>query len=78
MLLRLERAGGKVRALCSREGREWLTLGSTDFPIGPSQIGVFAVGQIDRSVYPGEHPDGGAIRIEILRLCEGPSTSPNS
>ena len=69
IVLRLERAGARVRALCSADGEQWFAVGETDFPgEGPVQVGVHAIGAIDRTVYPGAHPDGTAIVFEGLRV----------
>jgi hypothetical protein len=34
----------------------------------PVQVGLHAVGNIDRTVYHGAYPDGTAIRFESFRL----------
>jgi hypothetical protein len=34
----------------------------------PFQVGVHAIGHIDRTVYPGAYPDGTAIRFESFQL----------
>ena len=71
--LRLERIGARVRALCSADGTQWFTLGDVDFPVAdPIQVGVFAVGDIDRLIYQAAHPEGTAIRFtSILSLPLG-------
>lgn len=62
--LRLERSGVWVRALCSADGNAWFTVGQVEFPATePLQIGLYAVGDIDRWFYPGAYPDGTAIRF---------------
>ncbi len=62
--LRLERVAGQVRALCSADGDSWLTVGAIDFALpDPVQIGIHAIGYIDRSVYPGAYAEGTAIRF---------------
>jgi tetratricopeptide (TPR) repeat protein len=67
--LRLERVQERVRALCSIDGVHWFTVGSLGFPIAdPVQLGVVAIGSIDRTVYCGAHPDGTAIRFESFDL----------
>lgn len=69
VVLRLERCGGSVRALCSTDGRCWFTVGRVEFPgEDPLEVGVYAVGAIDRWIYPGAHPQGTAIRFESLEL----------
>lgn len=60
--LRLERSGSQVRALCSINGEQWFGLGRAAFPVSdPVQVGIHAVGWIDRIIYPGAHSDGTAI-----------------
>jgi hypothetical protein len=36
----------------------------------PLQVGLHAIGDIDRSVYHGAYPDGTAIRFESFQLWE--------
>ena len=65
--LRLERAGSRVRALCSADGSEWFSAGEAEFPVeGPLEVGLFATGTIDRTIYHGAFPDGTAIRFEAF------------
>ena len=53
-----------MRALCSADGDSWLTVGAIDFALpDPVQIGIHAIGYIDRSVYPGAYAEGTAIRF---------------
>jgi hypothetical protein len=69
VFLRLERAEARVRAFCSLDGQSWYTAGAGEFPSdAPLQVGVYAIGQIDRLVYPGAFPDGTAIRFERFDL----------
>ena len=69
--LRLERAGSRVRSLCSAEGEVWFTAGESEFPVeGPLEVGVHAIGDIDRIVYPGAFPNGTAIRFDEFRLSQ--------
>ena len=69
--LRLERKNGLVRALCSTDGGTWYTLGQTEFPVSdPIEIGLFAVGRIERYLYPGAFPEGSAIRFDEFRLYQ--------
>jgi predicted ATPase len=69
--LRLERQGSLVRALCSADGASWLTAGSAEFPVeDPVEVGVHAIGLIDRTIYPGTYPDGTAIRFESFAVWE--------
>jgi hypothetical protein len=53
------------------DGEIWFTAGTVTFPAAdPVQVGVHAIGQIDRSVYHGAYPDGTAVRFESFRLWE--------
>jgi tetratricopeptide (TPR) repeat protein len=67
--LRLERVSDRVNALCSADGVAWFTAGHVAFPMqGPLQVGLHAIGSIDRTVYPGAYPDGTAIRFASFTL----------
>jgi class 3 adenylate cyclase/tetratricopeptide (TPR) repeat protein len=69
VFLRLERRDGHVRALCSADGAHWLTVGQVDFAAAdPLEVGLHAIGTIDRSIYLGAHREGTAIRFESFRL----------
>ncbi len=69
--LRLERWHDQVRALASADGTEWHSFGQISFPVSdPVEIGIHAVGWIDRTVYPGDYRQGTAIRFESFRLKE--------
>jgi tetratricopeptide (TPR) repeat protein len=60
--LRLERRGSRVRALCSADGHAWFTAGEVAFPWREGeQVGVHAIGMIDRTIFPGAFPAGTAI-----------------
>jgi tetratricopeptide (TPR) repeat protein len=65
VMLRLERRRDQVRALCSADGRQWHSVGQTAFPAdGPLGVGLHAIGQIDRMMWPGAYPEGTAIRFD--------------
>ena len=65
IFLRLERIGERVNALCGADGKQWFTVGHVAFPVDdPLQIGLHAIGNIDRTIYHGAYPDGTAIRFE--------------
>jgi predicted ATPase len=69
--LRLERRASQVEALCSADGKAWYSVGSAPFPVeDPVQIGVYAIGDIDRTIYPGAYPDGTAIRFESFEIWQ--------
>ena len=67
--LRLERREAHVAALCSTDGEQWFSVGRVAFPAPePFQVGLYAIGDINRSIYPGAHPDGTAIRFTEFHL----------
>jgi hypothetical protein len=67
--LRLERIGNGVRALCSSDGCEWLTVRRSDFATeNPVDVGVYAIGDIDRIIQAGAFTQGSAIRFESFEL----------
>ena len=69
--LRLERVGDSVRALCSADGETWYTAGSITFHFAgepPLQVGLHAIGHIDRTIFHGAYPDGTAIRFESFEM----------
>jgi len=67
--LRLERLGRRVNALCSVDGAEWFTVGHVEFPDDdPVEVGLHAIGNIDRLIHHGIYPDGTAIRFESFQL----------
>jgi hypothetical protein len=69
VFLRLERVGDLVKALCSADGEEWFKAGEVEFAAaGVLQIGLHAIGWIDRAIYHGAYLDGTAIRFESYRL----------
>jgi hypothetical protein len=69
VFLRLERVGDHVHALCSADGETWFTAGHVAFPVeDPIQVGLHAIGHIDRTIYHGAYPDGTAIRFESFQL----------
>jgi hypothetical protein len=52
-----------------RRIESWLTVGPVEFPVeDPVQVGLHAIGNIDRTIYPGAYPDGTAIRFESFEL----------
>jgi hypothetical protein len=73
--LRLDRVGEQVRAFCSADGENWYTVGSVTFSEeDPIQVGVHAIGTIDRAIYLGAYPEGTAIRFEGFQFWQ---TSPS-
>jgi hypothetical protein len=69
VFLRLARVGRDVQALCSSDGQHWYSVGSVSVPAaGSFQIGLHAIGAVDRLVYPGAHPNGTAILFESFQM----------
>jgi tetratricopeptide (TPR) repeat protein len=69
IILRLEQVRGRVKALCSADGVEWFSVGEVAFPAeSPLQIGLHAIGDIDRTIYRGAYPHGTAIHFESFTL----------
>jgi DNA-binding SARP family transcriptional activator len=67
--LRLERHRAVVRAVCSADGQSWFTVGHVEFPVeDPLEVGVHAIGSIDRTIYPGAYSEGTAIRFEAFQV----------
>jgi tetratricopeptide (TPR) repeat protein len=67
--LRMEYRAGRVRGLCSLDGDQWYQVGETGCDAGPSlQIGLYAVGDLDRLVYPGAFVEGTAIVFRDVRV----------
>jgi hypothetical protein len=58
-----------VNALCSADGEQWFTVGQVEFPVeDPVEVGLHAIGNIDRLMYPCAYPEGTAIRFEAFEL----------
>jgi hypothetical protein len=58
-----------VNALCSPDGERWFTVGHAEFPVeDPVEVGLHAIGSIDRTIYPGAYPEGTAIRFEVFEV----------
>jgi regulation of enolase protein 1 (concanavalin A-like superfamily) len=71
IILRLERDGDRVSAFCSTDREAWFMVGSIAFPTDVRVgVGLYAIGAIDRTVYPAAYADGTAIRFESFWLWE--------
>jgi hypothetical protein len=71
VFLRIERVGCRVNALCSADGETWFTVGHIEFPVEDRvEVGLHAIGSIDRTIYRGAYPDGTAIRFGSFTLWE--------
>jgi len=67
--LRLEREGKQFSAYCSVDGEEWLTCGKLTLPLeDPIQIGIHAIGMIDRTIYCGAYKEGTATVFRGFKL----------
>jgi len=71
VVLRLDHVDGEVRAFCRVAGDgqgQWYTVGQTVFVEGQLQAGVYAIGNIDRTIYRSAYPAGAAIRFESFEM----------
>jgi hypothetical protein len=51
------------------DSQAWFTVGHTQFPVeDPVEVGLHAIGRIDRTIYPGAYPEGTAIRFGSFQL----------
>jgi regulation of enolase protein 1 (concanavalin A-like superfamily) len=67
--LRFEVTGDRVDALCSLDREQWFSVGHATFPVDKeAQVGVHAIGMIDRTIYHGAYPEGTAIRFTAFNL----------
>ena len=67
--LRIEWGKGWVKALCSVDGESWFSVGTAEISeIADLQVGLHAIGHIDRSIYHGAYPGGTAIRFRSFQL----------
>jgi hypothetical protein len=65
----LERICDRVSAFFSTEGERWFTVGSVEFPVtDPLEVGVHAIGRINRAYYPGAYREGTVIRFASFQL----------
>jgi hypothetical protein len=69
LVLRLGRRGSQVQALCSLDTVHWFCVGTCEFPATDTvEVGLHAVGWIDRTIYQGAHPAGGAVTFSSFKL----------
>jgi len=70
--LRLEWRAGAARALCSADGVQWYQVGEVPWESSePFLIGMHAVGDLDRLIYPGRYAEGTAIAFRDVRVWGG-------
>ncbi len=63
--LRLEWTGTIVHGRCSADGKQWYSVGTSDFTkVESAEVGLYAIGNIDRSLYPGAFSQGSAIGFD--------------
>ncbi len=76
IVLRMERLGDRVHALCSADGESWSGVAQVNFAVGnPIEVGPFASGMIHRYVYAGAYTEGSAIRFTSIRLLAASTTA---
>jgi regulation of enolase protein 1 (concanavalin A-like superfamily) len=67
--LRLERSGDQFTSYCSIDGENWFTCGKMTLPLeNPIQVGIHAIGIIDRTIYCGEYKEGTATLFRNFRI----------
>ena len=62
--LRLIRKGAEVAARCRGDEGGWYAIGSATFAAGPVAAGLFAVGLVDRTLYPDLELSSAQMRFE--------------
>jgi class 3 adenylate cyclase/tetratricopeptide (TPR) repeat protein len=69
--LRLERRGNRLSAFCNAKEGEWFYAGSAELSTTrPVNLGIHAIGHINRMIYPGSYPHGTAIRFDEFWLWD--------
>ena len=67
--LRLERSEDEFTSYCSVDGENWFTCGKITLPMeDPIQVGIHAIGMIDRTIYCGEYKEGAATLFRNFRI----------
>ena len=67
--LRLERSGDVFSSYVNTDGINWLTCGKMTLPMeDPIQVGIHAIGMIDRTIYCGEYKEGTATLFRNFRI----------
>jgi tetratricopeptide (TPR) repeat protein/regulation of enolase protein 1 (concanavalin A-like superfamily) len=67
--LRVERSGDEFTSYCSTDGENWLTCGKMILPMDdPIQVGIHAIGMIDRTIYCGAYKEGTATVFRNFRI----------
>ena len=69
VILRLQRQGQWVTAYCSPDGQTWYRVGRVSASLARSvEVGVYAIGEINRTIYRDDYPDGTAIRFDSVQI----------
>ena len=69
--LRFEVTSDRVDALCTLDEERWFSVGHATFPFDETmQVGVHAIGMIDRAIYHGAYPEGTAIRFTSFKVWD--------
>jgi len=67
--LRLEHLGNEFSAYCSTDEQNWSTCGKMILPMDdPIQVGIHAIGMIDRTIYCGAYKEGTATVFRKFRI----------
>ena len=67
--MRLERNGNEISAYVSIDNENWFTCGKMTLPMeDPVQVGIHAIGMIDRTIYCGEYKEGTATLFRNFRI----------
>ncbi|MBM3213269.1 DUF1349 domain-containing protein, partial [Candidatus Poribacteria bacterium] len=71
--LRIERTGDRFYAYCSIDRKNWMTCGSLDFHLeDPIQVGIHAMGMIDRTIYCDAFKEGTGTLFREFRIWNDP------
>jgi len=67
--LRLKRSGDVFTSYCGTDGENWFTYGKETLPMeDPIQVGIHAIGMINRTIYCGEYKEGTATIFRNFRI----------
>jgi hypothetical protein len=65
----MERVGDEFSAYCNADRENWFSCGTMTLPLDdPIQLGICAIGMIDRTIYCGAYPDGTATVFRDFKL----------
>lgn len=67
--MRVERSESQFNAFCSMDGENWMKCGIIDLEVDdPLQVGIYALGYIDRAFCYEEYREGTATLFKNFRL----------